>query len=92
MNPAEILQRFENLPFTTEIEMDEVVLTLRQIFDLQEGTVIATQHPAGAPFRLKVGGVEVASAEIVVIDDSVSARVEKLCEKPKNTGEANGNS
>lgn len=90
MNPSDVLQRFEDLPFPVEIELGTLVLTIGEIFELREGTVLRTDHPAGAPFTLRAGGVEVATAEVVVVDDSVSVRINKIMEKAKaSAGDGN---
>jgi len=83
MNPSEVLQRFEDLPFEMELELGSLVLTIGEIFNLREGTVLRTDHPAGAPFTLRAGGVELAAAEIVVTGDAVSVRINKVVERTK---------
>lgn len=83
MNPADVLQRFPELPFPVELELNGLTMTIREIFELREGSVLRTEHAAGEPFTLRVGGVELAAAEIVVMDDRLSARIKKLAEKPK---------
>ena len=83
MNASETLQRFGDLPFTLELELGTLALSIREIFDLREGKVLRTDHPAGAPFTLLAGGVTLAEAEIVIIEDSVSIRINKLSQGAK---------
>jgi flagellar motor switch protein FliN/FliY len=90
MNPADILQRFEDLPFDLELELGNLDMTIGDILDLREGSVVRTDHLAGVPFTLRVGGVEFATAELVVVADSVSVRINKLIEKPKMFAGGNG--
>lgn len=90
MNSADVLERFEDLPFDLELELGSLELTIGEIFGLQEGAVVRTDHPAGAPFTLRAGGVEFATAELVVVADSVSIRINKLTEKPKTFASGNG--
>jgi len=92
MNSSEVLQRFEKLTFPVELEFGSLTATIGEIFNLRAGTVLQTNHPAGAPFTLRVGGIELAAAEVVVVDDSVSARISKMTESAKATAEGNGNS
>ena len=83
MNASEALQRFEDLPFPAEVELGSLVMTIGEIFELREGAVLRTDHPAGAPVALQVGGVELAAADIVVVDDSLSIRITRLNENTK---------
>ena len=78
MDNPEVLQRFAELPFPIEVEVGNLSLTVGEILDLQEGMVLATDHPAGAPFTLRAGGAELASVEVVVVHDSLSVRVQNL--------------
>jgi flagellar motor switch/type III secretory pathway protein FliN len=80
MNSTEILQRFDSLPFQVEVELGKLSATIGDIFDLREGKVFRTDHPSGVPFKLRVGGIELATVEIVVLDKCVSARVSALVE------------
>jgi flagellar motor switch/type III secretory pathway protein FliN len=90
MKPAEVLQRFEDLPFDLELELANLEMTIGDILDLREGSVVRTNHPAGVPFTLRAGGVEFATAELVVVGDCVSVRINKLIEKPKMFTGGNG--
>jgi flagellar motor switch/type III secretory pathway protein FliN len=90
MNPADILQRFEELPFDLELELGNLEMTIGDILGLQAGAVVRTDHPAGAPFRLLAGGVEFATAEVVVVGDTVSIRINQLMEKGKVCAGGNG--
>jgi len=88
MNASEVLQRFGDLPFTLELELGTLQMSIREIFDLKEGKVLRTDHPAGAPFTLLAGGVTVGEAEVVIVEDSVSIRINKLSQGAKTaTGE-----
>jgi len=90
MDTASVLQRFAGLPFTVEAELGNLTLTIGEILTLQEGSILRTDHPAGVPFTLRAGGAEFASAEVVVIDDTLSMRVNSLIDKPQPGGAANG--
>jgi len=81
MDTASVLQRFADLPFTVEAELGNLTLSIGEILTLQEGSILRTDHPAGVPFTLRAGGAELAAAEVVVVDDSLSVRVTSLVEK-----------
>ncbi len=90
MNASEILQRFGDLPFTLELELGSLAITIGEIFELTEGAVFRTGHPAGKPFTLSAGGVQLAEAELVVLNDSVSLRVSKLSQNNDAAASENG--
>jgi flagellar motor switch/type III secretory pathway protein FliN len=86
MNASDVLQRFGELPFVVELELGTLSMTIGDIFKLQEGSVLRTDHPAGAPFPLFASNVKLAEAEIIVIDDTVSVRVQKMLQKNGSGG------
>ncbi len=86
MNASEALHRFEDLPFPAEVELGSLVMTIGEIFELREGSVLRTDHVAGAPVSLHVGGVQLAAADIIVMEDSLSVRITKLSENTKTSG------
>jgi flagellar motor switch protein FliN/FliY len=92
MTTPEALQRFEDLPFPAEVELGRLVMTIGEILALREGAILRTDRPAGAPVALQVGGVRFATAEIVVVNDSLSIRITRLNEKPKVSSSGNGSS
>jgi flagellar motor switch/type III secretory pathway protein FliN len=83
MTATEALTRFEGLPFPVEVELGSLVLTIGEIFALREGAVLRTDHAAGAPVALQVGGIELATADIVVMEGSLSIRITRLTDKYK---------
>ena len=83
MEPSELLRRFGHLPFTLELELGSLEMTIGEIFELTEGSVFRTGHTTGTPFKLLTGGVQLAEAELVVLDGSVSVRVTNLSQVSK---------
>jgi flagellar motor switch/type III secretory pathway protein FliN len=92
MSTPQALQRFEDLPFPAEVELGGLVMTIGEILALREGAVLRTDHPAGAPVALQVGGVRFATAEVVVVNDSLSVRITRLSENPKASSGGHGSS
>jgi flagellar motor switch protein FliN/FliY len=86
MNASDVLQRFGELPFVVELELGTLSMSIGDIFQLQEGSVLRTDHPAGAPFPLFASNVKLAEAEVIVIDDTVSVRVQKVLQKSGSGG------
>ena len=92
MNASETLQRFEDLSFPAEVELGRLAMSIGEIFELRQGAVLRTDHPAGAPVSLHVGGVELAAADVVVMDDSLSVRIVRISENAKASSRGDGNS
>jgi flagellar motor switch/type III secretory pathway protein FliN len=90
MTASDVLQRFEELPFDLELELGGLVMTIGEIFELREGAILRTSHPAGAPFILRAGGAELAMAQIVIMNNSLSARIQRLMERTKVSAGADG--
>jgi len=88
MNASEVLQRFGELPFVVELELGTLSMSIGEIFQLEEGSLLRTDHPAGAPFPLFASNVQVAEAEVIMIDNTVSVRVQKMLQKAAGGGNA----
>jgi flagellar motor switch/type III secretory pathway protein FliN len=86
MIASDVLQRFGELPFVLELELGTLSMSIGDIFQLQEGSVLRTDHPAGAPFPLFASNVKLAEAEVIVIDDTVSVRVQRMLQKGGSGG------
>jgi flagellar motor switch protein FliN/FliY len=86
MNASDVLQRFGEVPFVVELELGTLSMTIGDIFQLQEGSVLRTDHPAGMPFPLFASSVKLAKAEVIVIDDTVSVRIQKMLPKSSPGG------
>ena len=86
MNASDVLKRFGDLPFVVELELGTLSMSIGEIFQLQEGSVLRTDHPAGAPFPLFASNVKLAEAEVIVIDNTVSVRVQKMLQKSSAGG------
>jgi flagellar motor switch protein FliN len=86
MTASDVLQRFGELPFVLELELGTLSMSIGDIFQLQEGSVLRTDHPAGTPFPLFASNVKLAEAEVIVIDDTVSVRVQRMLQKSGSGG------
>jgi flagellar motor switch/type III secretory pathway protein FliN len=89
MNASDVLQRFGEMPFVVELELGTLSMTIGEIFQLQEGSLLRTDHPAGVPFPLFASSVKLAEAEVIVIDDTVSVRIQKMLQKSGSGGGGN---
>ena len=66
---------FADVPMEVQIELDHRRMRLRDILDLETGSVISFPKTAGDYLDILVGGAPVARGEIVVLEKSIGVRV-----------------
>ena len=70
-----------------DFQLDEIAAhTEREVALAQLSLIVAGVPPAGAPFPLFASNVKLAEAEVIVIDDTVSVRVQKMLQKSGSGG------
>lgn len=60
------------------VELGRTTLQLRQVLDLQQGSVIELDRLAGDPVDIYVNDRLLACGEVVVVDDKFGVRITKL--------------
>ena len=63
------------IPIEVSVELGRTKLTLKEVLELAEGSIIELDRLAGEPLDLKVGGQLVAQGEVVAIDDNYGLRI-----------------
>jgi flagellar motor switch protein FliN/FliY len=71
----EEIASFADMPMEIEIELDHRGIRLRDILELETGSVIAFPKTAGDYLDILVGGAPVARGEVVVLEKSIGVRV-----------------
>lgn len=66
---------FADVPMEIQIELDHRRMRLRDILDLETGSVIPFPKTAGDYLDIFVGGAPVARGEVVVLEKSMGVRV-----------------
>lgn len=72
------IQHLLDIPISVEAELDRKTLCVRDILELEEGTVIKLNRSAGENIDILVGGSLVAFAEVVIIDELMGVRITDL--------------
>jgi flagellar motor switch protein FliN/FliY len=57
------------------VELDQRILTLREVLELEAGSVIGMRRSAGENIDVLIGGVVVAFGEIVIIENTMGVRI-----------------
>ena len=63
------------IPVAVSVELGKTHMTLKQILDLSEGSIVELDRLAGEPLDLKVGDQLIAQGEVVAIDDNYGLRI-----------------
>jgi flagellar motor switch protein FliN/FliY len=71
----ERLVRYADIPVEIRVEMDRRILTMREILDLHEGSLIGTDRSAGENIDIYIGGELVGYGEIVVMENIMGVRI-----------------
>lgn len=64
-----------DMPVEVQIELDRRGMRLREILELETGSVIAFSKTAGDYLDIYVGGAPVARGEVVVLEKNIGVRV-----------------
>lgn len=79
MTIREQIAHFADVPMTIDVELDRRVLTMRQVLELEAGSVIQMSRSAGENIDVSIGGALVGFGEIVIIEDTVGVRITDFC-------------
>ncbi len=75
MTVREQIAHFNDIPVTVDAELDRRVMTMRQVLEMEVGSVIKMSRSAGENIDVLVGGTLVAYGEIVIIEDTAGVRI-----------------
>jgi flagellar motor switch protein FliN/FliY len=70
-----------HIPVKATVELGQAELSLKEILELAEGSIIELNRLAGEPLDLKVGNQLIAQGEVVAIDDSYGLRITNVVMK-----------
>jgi flagellar motor switch protein FliN/FliY len=75
MTPAEEITHLADVPVDIAVELDRRILTIREILDLREGSVIPMTRSAGENIDVLVGDALLGFGEIVIIENAMGVRM-----------------
>jgi flagellar motor switch protein FliN len=75
VTPLEEIAHVADVPIDVEVELDRKVLTIAQILELEQESVIRMKRSAGDNIDILVGGTLIGYGEIVIIEDTVGVRI-----------------
>ena len=71
-------QHFHDVPVPLSIELGRTKLTLGEVVDMKENTVIRLSRSTGEGIDIRVGEEPVFRAEIIVIEDRAGVRINEI--------------
>jgi flagellar motor switch protein FliN/FliY len=72
---VEEVANYLDVPLDVEVELDRRILTVRQILELDRGSVIRMNRSAGENLDVRIGGTLVGFGEIVVNETTTGIRL-----------------
>ena len=75
MNLAEHTAHYADVPLDLEAELDRCALTVRELLDLEEGSVISTSRSAGENIDIYFSEALVGFGEIVIMESIMGVRI-----------------
>jgi flagellar motor switch protein FliN len=75
MTAAEELAYYLDVPMEVDVELDSVILTVRDILHVGPGSVIRMRRSAGENLDVRIGGAVVGFGEIVVNEATTGIRL-----------------
>ncbi|NDD67063.1 flagellar motor switch protein FliN [bacterium] len=73
---------FRKIPVSVSVELGRAQVSLKEIFELSEGSIIELDRLVGEPLDLVVNGQVVAQGEVVAIDNNYGLRVTHVIAQP----------
>ncbi len=75
MTPMEEIADLTDVPIEIEVQLGQKILTIAQILQLGQDSVIRMARSAGDHMDILVGGTLIGYGEIVIIEDAVGVRI-----------------
>ncbi|MDR5875286.1 flagellar motor switch protein FliN [Halomonas sp. CUBES01] len=72
------LEMIMDIPVKLTVELGRTKLTIKQLLELAQGSVIELEGLAGEPMDILINGYLVAQGEVVVIDDKYGIRITEI--------------
>jgi flagellar motor switch protein FliN/FliY len=81
MTPLEEIGAMADVPIAIDVELDRKVMQLREILELNAGSVVKMNRSAGENISIFSGGALVGFGEIVIIEEAVGVRITDFVEQ-----------
>ncbi len=82
--PARSFEFLHNVEMEVTVELGRAKRTVRDLLEVQVGSVIELDRSAGSPVDILVNGMMIARGEVVVIDDEFAVRLTEVFDSQGN--------
>lgn len=72
------LDIFANIPVNLSVELGRSQISLKEVYELTEGSIIELERLVGEPLDLVVNGQVIAQGEVVAIDNNYGLRITNI--------------
>jgi len=73
-----------DVPVSLTIELGSCRLPMKEVLQLNIGSVVQLDKPADAPVELSVNGKLIARGEVVVVEDKFGVKITEIIGGPKS--------
>jgi flagellar motor switch protein FliN len=67
-----------DVPLEVEVELDRHVATIKEVLQLEVGSILTLNKAAGEPVEIRIGGTYIGIGEIIAFNDNSGVRVSDL--------------
>jgi flagellar motor switch protein FliN/FliY len=75
MTAEEQISLLADVPLDISVELDRRILSMREVLELEAGSVIGMRRSAGENIDILIGGEVMAFGEIVIIENTMGVRI-----------------
>ena len=72
------LEMIMDIPVKLTVELGRTRITIKQLLELAQGSVIELDGLAGEPMDIQINGYLIAQGEVVVVDDKYGIRITEI--------------
>ena len=72
------LEMIMDIPVKLTVELGRTRITIKQLLELAQGSVIELDGLAGEPMDILINGYLIAQGEVVVVDDKYGIRITEI--------------
>jgi len=75
---------FSNIPVKVSVELGRSTLSLKEVYELCEGSLIELERLVGEPLALLINNQVIAHGEVVAIDNKYGLRIKSLVSQSRS--------
>ena len=72
------LAHLSDVPLEVEVELDRHIVTIKEVLQLEKGSILPLNKAAGEPVEIVVGGVSIGTGEVVALSENAGVRISEL--------------